>query len=243
MAYENPILTKGTLAAADLRTLIHTAVKLDTNGKTAAVSVAGEAVYGVLQNKPNTDQECSVMVSGITRMIASEAIPRLSKIGVTAAGRARVARSGDHVIGQAQDEAATANGDIIPVRLTGAGQIASPFLLDGVAGADLSAATGLAVKFDGAGLIILASVAGENCLGFLQTGVANGAACKVIQGGYHTAVSGAGFTRGAKLATMNNGKLEAAGTGDHVLGIALATAGGADVQTPIFVALGGAPLP
>jgi len=243
MSYENPVLTKGGKAAADLSANIHFAVKVDSNGRYAAVTTAGEVVAGVLQNKPSAlDRSVSVMVQGITKMVASEAIPAMSLIGVSANGRARVARSGDFIVGVSQEEAASAAGQIIPVLLSLAQREAGPFVLAGTAAADFSAGVGKAVKFDGSGNIVLASSAGENVLGILQANAANGAACRVVQGGYATGALGATVTRGAKLATTAAGLLETAATGDHVCGIALESGvNGASVS--ILVTLGGAPLP
>ena len=243
MSYENPVLVKGGKAAADLSANTYFAVKVNSSGEYAACTVAGEVCAGVLQNKPAAaGRSVSVMVQGITKMVASEAIPAMSLIGISANGRARVARSGDFVVGVSQEEAASAAGQIIPVLLSLSQREAGPYVLAGTAAADFSAGAGKAVKFDGSGNIILASSAGESVLGVLQANAANGAACRVVQGGYATGLYGGTITRGAKLTTTAAGLLLTAATGNHIVGIALESGVNGESKS-ILVTLGGAPLP
>lgn len=90
MAYEDAGKQVSLLAAADLSAKQYHAVKVDGNGR-VALAGAGEAAIGILQNKPTAGQAATVMVSGISKMVAGAAINEGDLIAVGAAGKAKVA--------------------------------------------------------------------------------------------------------------------------------------------------------
>jgi Uncharacterized conserved protein (DUF2190) len=104
-------------------------VKLDTaatDGETVKqVDTAGELAYGVAlfsvsNAEINRGKGCSVITEGRAVMEASEAIPVGSLVGTESDGRARVADSGDYIMGIC-DEPAAATGNECSVRLEVAG--------------------------------------------------------------------------------------------------------------------------
>jgi len=82
------------LAAADLRTLQNTFVLLDTNGKAAAASAAGQDAYGVLLNAPNTGEIAIVRRMGRCLVTASASINVGVTLATTAAGLSKDAAEG-----------------------------------------------------------------------------------------------------------------------------------------------------
>lgn len=116
MAFENPVLTLTESADADLSGSVFCFVKSTAAGGCDLAGVTDVAV-GVLQNKPTAGQMASYMTLGVSRVKASAAITKGTKVAPAASGLARTAVSGDHVAGIAL-EAATAANQIISVRLT-----------------------------------------------------------------------------------------------------------------------------
>lgn len=112
-AYDNPVLVKSHDAGADLSAAQFKAVKYNGSGN-LVVAGAGESACGLLQNDPALGQTGDVMLLGISRAIAGDAVAKGAKLAADAQGRLVTAASGDHVVAIAQDVAAAA-GDIIPV--------------------------------------------------------------------------------------------------------------------------------
>lgn len=115
MAFENPVLTLTEVADSDLSGSVFRFVKSTAAGGVDAAGVADVAV-GVLQNKPTAGQMAIYMTEGVSRVVASAAITKGTKVAPAALGKARTAVSGDHVAGIAL-EAATAADQIITVKL------------------------------------------------------------------------------------------------------------------------------
>lgn len=113
MAYEIPGFMDGTeVAAADLSTSQFLCVKETSNGINLC-TVAGEEVYGVLQNKPAAGQAANVMQDGVSKCKAGAAVAKGALIMTNASGKViTAATAGSSIIGQAK-EAAGADGDII----------------------------------------------------------------------------------------------------------------------------------
>lgn len=104
-------------------------VKLDTaaaDGETVKmVDTAGELAFGVAlfsvsNSEINRGKGCSVITEGRAIVTASAAITIGSLVGAAADGRARIAVSGDYILGLC-DEPATAAGYECSVRLEIAG--------------------------------------------------------------------------------------------------------------------------
>jgi hypothetical protein len=95
MAYEASQPLKDTVvAAADLTAHQYKFVKLDTDGKLAAIAAATDIPYGVLQNKPDTGEEGEVVIIGITKIQADEALNENDVLGTSADGQAQVIVAG-----------------------------------------------------------------------------------------------------------------------------------------------------
>ena len=83
-----------------------------------AVTVDGEFALGVLQNKPNAaGVEAEVMIAGVTKLVAAEAITRYAFVGVDSVGEGKIVEEsntgadiGDWILGLALEDAA--DGDL-----------------------------------------------------------------------------------------------------------------------------------
>ncbi len=111
-------------AAGDLSAGQFLGVIVNTSGL-AAVAGAGVVNVGILQNKPAAaGRAAEIMVSGVSKMVAAEAITAGDDIATDAAGKAVDAATADHVLGLALTDAA-ADGEIFSV-LLGVGQRVHP---------------------------------------------------------------------------------------------------------------------
>ncbi len=118
MATSNDSNSFGHLvAAADLSTKQYYAVKVDSNGKIALCSSAGEFVTGILQNKPVAAEAAQVQHSGTTKAVAGAAITAGARVMTNASGKViTLATSASIACGVAL-ESAGADGDIIEIAL------------------------------------------------------------------------------------------------------------------------------
>jgi len=92
-------------------------VTMETSGKIALANSAGEKCYGILQNKPDADDEpARVRINGTSKMIAGAAIEEGAELAATAAGKVVTAVAEDYIIGIAINPAA-ADGDQIAAML------------------------------------------------------------------------------------------------------------------------------
>jgi hypothetical protein len=108
MAYEKPGEKDGHhRAAGDLRALRYRAMVLNGSGLIAQNTVAGGRIHGVLQNKPDVNHACELMLTGVTKMVAGAAVAQ----GVPVASGTNI------MIGRAET-AAGAAGEIISVALS-----------------------------------------------------------------------------------------------------------------------------
>lgn len=114
MSWEQPLYKPTALiAAADLSAKQYYCVEVDSAGK-AALSGAGELVYGILQNKPTAADRAEVMRLGVSKAVAGAAIAVGAEVASDAAGKIVTATTGDRVVGIAR-EAAAADGNIIAI--------------------------------------------------------------------------------------------------------------------------------
>lgn len=110
-------------ASSDLSTKQYLFVKIDGE-KTVGVAGAGEAVDGVLQNKPISGQAATVWGPGsLSKVYSSAAIAAGAFVTPTAAGKAVTAASGNYIAGRVL-EAATAADQLISVWITNPGRVA-----------------------------------------------------------------------------------------------------------------------
>jgi hypothetical protein len=105
MAYEasQPLKDGQQTADADLRAHQYKFVKLTSTG-VAAIAAVTDVPYGVLQNKPNTGQECEIVVVGVTKVQADEALVKGNLIATSSDGQAQVVVPGTettvYIVGQ-----------------------------------------------------------------------------------------------------------------------------------------------
>lgn len=88
---EVPLFSVSREAAADLSTHQYKFVKLDSNGRVAAIAAATDVPFGILQNKPSAlGIAAEVMVSGVSEIQADAALTPAQQIGTSADGQADV---------------------------------------------------------------------------------------------------------------------------------------------------------
>src|SRR5262245_40760243 len=115
MAFEVPGETMTRRASEDFRTKQYRAVALDSVSE-LVTPAAGAHTLGVLQNAPNDLEYGTVMITGITKMVAGAAITLPADVTCDNAGRAVTSATGNFVIGTAL-LAASGAGIIISVQL------------------------------------------------------------------------------------------------------------------------------
>lgn len=91
MAWENPLFCPGGLSAnADLSAKQFYCVKMSaTANKVALCDTDGEVTIGVLQDKPASGEASNVMMVGITKVVAAEALSPGDTWGTDANGKAK----------------------------------------------------------------------------------------------------------------------------------------------------------
>lgn len=113
MAYEAPILQTGMEhTSVDLSGSQFYAVKFDVNGNLILANVAGERIYGILQNKPKPNWTGTVMQVGYTKAVAGAAVAKFQELAVDATGRLVPAAAGNYVVGIALTPAGGAGEDL-----------------------------------------------------------------------------------------------------------------------------------
>lgn len=121
MAFEIPGKMISLIAAADFSAAQYTGVALSATGK-GAVPAAHAHILGVCQNDPENGAAMNVMTTGVTKMVAGEAVDP-GPVSVDNLGRAVEANTaGWVVIGRAL-EGCTAAGVLIPVLLENEGPV------------------------------------------------------------------------------------------------------------------------
>lgn len=112
MATENALTCVTLVAGADLSAGQYLGVKLDGSGNAVLCSVEGEQVYGVLQNDPDTGEEGTVAIAGITKAEAGGVIAIGDSVVVASDGQFLdandAAGTADIVVGIARSAAAAA---------------------------------------------------------------------------------------------------------------------------------------
>lgn len=123
MAYEVLRIKLGVLtAAADLSAKQFYAVKV-TAANAVNLAGLGESAVGILQGKPISGEAAELAISGdVSKMVAGGAVAAGDKVAVTALGKAKVAASGEYVIGTALN-AAGADLELFSVLLENQGKV------------------------------------------------------------------------------------------------------------------------
>jgi hypothetical protein len=114
MAEFHLIWTEQAKAAADLRVKQYHIVRLSAKDTVNQASeAAAPSNWGVLQNKPNTNEHATVGLLGVTKLVVGSAVTVNALLTTSASGRAvNAATSGDYVLARAL-EAASTDGEVI----------------------------------------------------------------------------------------------------------------------------------
>ena len=89
MAFEIPGFKPGNfVAGADLSALQYHFVKLNASGQVVAIAAGSDQPIGILQDAPAASgRSCDVMMDGISKLKAGEALTAGTSVGPTANGR------------------------------------------------------------------------------------------------------------------------------------------------------------
>lgn len=102
MTIENPNQILSYEAAADLSSNRWYAVKLDSDGKVAAIESTADIPFGILRNKPETGEAAEISPigsGGVCRMILGATLDEGALCSTSAVGSAAAAASGSYTIG------------------------------------------------------------------------------------------------------------------------------------------------
>jgi len=115
MAFEVPGFQFSFEAGADLSAHMHKFVKLNSSGQVVLCAAVTDRPIGILQNKPNAvGVPASVMINGISKLIAGANLAKADQIGTDAAGLAAVYAPGTdttkYVVGIVLDDNSATNG-------------------------------------------------------------------------------------------------------------------------------------
>lgn len=118
MAYEEALINQTLLASADLSASQYRFVEYNTTTRQIAIAGDGEVARGVLQNAPAAEgRAATVAYSGVSQVEAGEDdITSGDAIASDASGRAKLATTGDIILGRAQEDS-SAVGQLIAVAL------------------------------------------------------------------------------------------------------------------------------
>jgi len=105
MAYEASQPLKLTLkASVDMSAKQYTFVYVNSSGTASLCTQATDIPIGVLQNKPYTNGSAEIVVTGVTKVYADEALDEGNLIGTSTDGQAAVRAAGtdttSYIVGQ-----------------------------------------------------------------------------------------------------------------------------------------------
>lgn len=125
MATEAPLIHDGsqTTAAADLSSSQFLAVKITAARQVNLANTGGEAIYGILQNKPTQGQAADVGILGVSKAVAGGSFSAGAQLMTNTSGQLVTASSTNHRVAFAI-EAATGSGQIVTVALVPQGAAA-----------------------------------------------------------------------------------------------------------------------
>ena len=118
MATESPMISDGanTTAAADLSAKQFYAAKLTAARSVNLASTGGEAIYGILQNKPVSGEVADLAIFGVCKAAAGAAFSAGAALMTDTTGRLITQTSTNATVGVAL-EAATVAGQIVTVKI------------------------------------------------------------------------------------------------------------------------------
>lgn len=115
MSYQIPGFTRSYETTTDLSALQYTFVKM-SGSNVAAIAAVTDKVIGVLQNKPNgaapsgaNPIAATVMISGVTKVVASKAIAAGVPVYLAANGQVTDTIASNVALGISEEAAAGAN--------------------------------------------------------------------------------------------------------------------------------------
>lgn len=120
MAVEFPVLDMTFTAAADLSASQYCLIYVDSAGKAALPTAAGQQCIGVLQNKPTSGLAATVRVYGVSKVVAGGVIAPGDRIAtLITTGKAKTAvklvqatGAASYAVGIALNTANTAANDV-----------------------------------------------------------------------------------------------------------------------------------
>lgn len=114
MAFEIPLFQISRTAGGDLSSSQFKFVKLNSSGQVVDIAAVTDIPVGVLQNKPASGAEATVMVAGITKVQGDADLSKGNQIGTSADGQAAAYVAGTdttkYIVGQVLDDNSAAGG-------------------------------------------------------------------------------------------------------------------------------------
>lgn len=121
MAYEIPGKMVTVPASTDMTGLQYRFVTIGTDGR-AALPAVGDPVFGVLQNKPLEDQAASVMIDGISKVVAAGSTVSAGQIvSASSVGLAITQPTGGYAVGRVVSGSSGSTGRVLTVEITAIG--------------------------------------------------------------------------------------------------------------------------
>lgn len=119
MALDTPMISDGcqTTAAADLSAKQYYPVKLTAARSVNLATTGGEAIYGILQNKPKSGDAADICIFGVCKAIAGAAFSAGAALMTEATNGRVITQTGTNVTVAIALEAATAANQIISVKV------------------------------------------------------------------------------------------------------------------------------
>lgn len=117
MAYEIPGQMVTLQASTDLSDYQYRFVTVDSNGK-AALAANGAPVFGVLQNKPSDDQAASIMINGLSKVVAHGSTVAVGDLVTSSSvGMAAAAAAGEYTVGRVVLGSSGSTGRVLTIAL------------------------------------------------------------------------------------------------------------------------------
>ena len=126
MAFEIPGFAFTLPAAANLSTSQYTFMTIDAGGEAFLPATTGEAILGVLQNKPTVQgQAASIMVNGISKITApASTVSNGDLVEASTLGQAIALAAGGNAVGRIVGGSSGGAGRVLSVLITPYGSTA-----------------------------------------------------------------------------------------------------------------------
>lgn len=114
MAYEIPGFSITLVAGADLSAAQFKFVKLNSSGQAIVCAAVTDIPVGILQNKPTSGREATIMVSGVSKVQGDADLTKGDQVGTSADGQCAAYVAGTdttkYPVGQVLKDNSTAGG-------------------------------------------------------------------------------------------------------------------------------------